>query len=62
LELTWKKPQAAHSKLDFVAKLTIQIKEAKETRYWIETFLIGKNLLADMGTDHLKKTHNHLKP
>jgi len=39
--------QAAHSKLDFVAKLTISNKEARETRYWIRlldrTELLGKH-------------------
>ncbi|RAI85555.1 four helix bundle protein [Algoriphagus yeomjeoni] len=33
--------QAAHSKLDFVAKLTISNKEARETRYWLK--LLDKN-------------------
>ena len=27
--------QAAHSKLDFISKLTISNKEARETRYWL---------------------------
>jgi four helix bundle protein len=38
--------QAAHSKLDFVAKLTISNKEARETRYWIR-LLDRKDLLGE---------------
>ncbi|REG91501.1 four helix bundle protein [Algoriphagus antarcticus] len=38
--------QAAHSKLDFVAKLTISNKEARETRYWL-TLLDRKELLGE---------------
>ena len=38
--------QAAHSKLDFVAKLTISNKEARETRYWIR-LLDRKELLGE---------------
>jgi four helix bundle protein len=30
--------QSAQSKADFVHKLGISLKEAKETRYWIKTF------------------------
>lgn len=30
--------QAAHSKLDFISKLTIANKEARESRYWIRLF------------------------
>lgn len=28
--------QAAHSKLDFIAKLTIANKEAREAKYWLD--------------------------
>ncbi|MBB6327792.1 four helix bundle protein [Algoriphagus iocasae] len=38
--------QAAHSKLDFVAKLTISNKEARETRYWLR-LLDKKELLSE---------------
>jgi len=38
--------QAAHSKLDFIAKLTISNKEARETRYWIR-LLDRKELLGE---------------
>lgn len=38
--------QAAHSKLDFIAKLTISNKEARETKYWLK-LLDRKELLAD---------------
>ncbi len=30
--------QAAHSKVDFISKLTIANKEARETRYWLRLF------------------------
>lgn len=30
--------QAAHSKMDFIFKLTIANKEARETRYWLHLF------------------------
>ncbi|WP_290507590.1 four helix bundle protein [Algoriphagus sp.] len=30
--------QAAHSKLDFIAKMVIAAKEARETRYWLRLF------------------------
>lgn len=30
--------QAAHSKLDFISKLTIANKEARETKYWLSLF------------------------
>ncbi|MEB2777545.1 four helix bundle protein [Algoriphagus sp. D3-2-R+10] len=38
--------QAAHSKLDFVAKLTISNKEARETSYWLR-LLDRKELLSE---------------
>lgn len=38
--------QAAHSKLDFISKMTIANKEARETKYWL-TILDRENLLAD---------------
>ncbi len=38
--------QAAHSKLDFIAKLTISNKEARETRYWLK-LLDRKEFLSD---------------
>lgn len=38
--------QAAHSKLDFIAKLTIANKEAREARYWI-SILDREELLGD---------------
>ncbi len=41
--------QAAHSKLDFVAKLTISNKEARETKYWLR-LLDRKGLLLDHGS------------
>lgn len=41
--------QAAHSKLDFVAKLTISNKEARETRYWLN-LLDRDGLLAEHGS------------
>ena len=37
--------QAAHSKLDFISKITIANKEARESRYWIR-LLDKKGLLA----------------
>ncbi|WP_075352600.1 four helix bundle protein [Algoriphagus marinus] len=38
--------QVAHSKLDFIAKLTIANKEARESKYWI-TLLDRDQLLKD---------------
>ncbi len=38
--------QAAHSKKDFIAKLEIAAKEARETRYWLRLF-DSQELLAD---------------
>ncbi len=38
--------QAAHSKLDFISKLTIANKEARETKYWI-SFLNEPEFLSD---------------
>ena len=32
----------AHSKLDFVAKLQISLKECFETEYWLEVFVISE--------------------
>ena len=48
--------QAAHSKLDFVAKLTISNKEAREVRYWLylldrEELLAGHKLMAKLKLD-----------
>jgi len=44
--------QAGMSKKDFVAKISIASKEARETRYWLE-------LLADSG--YISKTDNKIK-
>ena len=44
--------QAGMSKKDFVAKMSIASKEARETRYWLE-------LLADSG--YISKTDNKIK-
>ncbi|UZD23956.1 four helix bundle protein [Algoriphagus halophytocola] len=38
--------QAAHSKLDFIAKLTIAHKEAREAKYWLRV-LDREELLGD---------------
>jgi four helix bundle protein len=47
--------QAAHSKLDFIAKLTIANKEARESKYWI-TLLDREHLLQDFnGISEMKK-------
>jgi len=47
--------QAAHSKLDFVAKLTISNKEARETRYWLR-LLDRKELLLEHQSMHYLKS------
>jgi len=44
--------QAGMSRKDFVAKMSIASKEARETRYWLE-------LLADSG--YISKTDNKIK-
>jgi len=44
--------QAGISRKDFVAKMSIASKEARETRYWL-------NLLADSG--YIDKTNNKIK-
>ena len=36
--------QQAQSKVDFISKLSIALKEAKETEYWIERLYKGKYL------------------
>lgn len=47
--------QAAHSKLDFISKMTIANKEARESRYWIR-LLDRKGLLSSFQEiDFLKK-------
>lgn len=47
--------QAAHSKLDFISKMTIANKEARESRYWIR-LLDKKGLLSTFPEiDFLKK-------
>jgi four helix bundle protein len=47
--------QAAHSKLDFIAKLTIANKEARESKYWI-SLLDTDQLLKDYdGISEMKK-------
>ena len=43
---------SAQSKADFVSKMSIAAKEARETNYWI-------NLLIE--TDYLKKSENHVQ-
>lgn len=39
--------QAAHSKLDFIAKMVISSKEARESRYWLR-LLERKELAGDL--------------
>ena len=47
--------QAAHSKLDFISKMTIANKEARESRYWIR-LLDKKGLLSSFQEiDFLKR-------
>ena len=47
--------QAAHSKLDFISKMTIANKEARETRYWLRLFDRKKLLQEFEGMNFLKK-------
>jgi four helix bundle protein len=44
--------QDAQSKKDFVAKLSIALKEARETKYWIKLLI---------ATQYLDKSQNHVK-
>ena len=39
--------QAAQSKADFVSKLSIALKEARETRYWLTLILESESLPAN---------------
>ena len=47
--------QAAHSKADFINKLTIANKEARETRYWIRLFNRKELLLDFPSYEHISK-------
>jgi len=42
---------AAQSKKDFISKMAIASKEARETKYWIDLLI---------ATDYLSKTENHV--
>ena len=43
--------QAAHSKVDFISKMVISAKEARESRYWLR--LLGRDELALNNPDYL---------
>ncbi|MDF2159418.1 four helix bundle protein [Algoriphagus sp. CAU 1675] len=52
--------QAAHSKLDFIAKMTIASKEARESKYWI-TILDREDLVGkDQDFEFLKSEINEI--
>jgi len=44
--------QAAQSKKDFISKMSISSKEARETKYWIDLLI---------STDYLKEQDNHVQ-
>lgn len=46
--------QEAQSRSDFISKLSISLKEARETKYWIE-LLKETNYLVDRKTDDILK-------
>ena len=46
--------QAAQSNADFINKLNIALKEALETKYWIELLLATDYLTQEQGTSLLK--------
>ena len=43
----------AHSKLDFIAKLQISLKECYETEYWIEIAVKANIISAEVGKKYL---------
>ena len=45
--------QAAQSKKDFISKMSIAAKEARETRYWLR--LLDQTSLTEKGIKHLLK-------
>lgn len=45
--------QAAQSKKDFISKMSIAAKEARETRYWLR--LLDQTSLTEKGVKHLLK-------
>lgn len=50
--------QAAQSKKDFIAKLSISAKEARETRYWLK--LIDETEISDVNMQILLKDINEI--
>jgi len=49
---------AAQTKKDFIAKMSISSKEARETKYWIR--LLATSKLVDLDYDPYIKTINHI--
>ncbi|MEN2281277.1 four helix bundle protein [Algoriphagus sp. SE2] len=52
--------QAAHSKLDFISKLTIANKEARETQYWLN-ILDKEGLLLDFPEKRNRRNNSAFK-
>ena len=50
--------QAAQSKKDFISKMSIAAKEARETRYWLR--LLNETTLTDKETDRLLKENEEI--
>lgn len=50
--------QAAQSKADFIAKMSIASKEARETKYWL--YLIQKSQIIDTDVNNLTEKINAL--
>ncbi len=45
--------KAAHSRLDFVAKISISLKEGRETHYWLRLIVAASLAPADLIHPHL---------
>ena len=51
--------QAGQSKADFIAKMSISSKEARETKYWID--LLIKTDYLDINENHVKSLLNEIE-
>jgi four helix bundle protein len=47
--------KAAHSRLDFVAKISISLKEGRETHFWLRLILAASLAPAEVIRPHLKE-------
>ena len=56
----YEESQAAQSRLDFISKNCIALKEARETHYWIR-LLIGAEILPQAGLSELLDEANQIR-